>query len=197
MNKDGKITRGSYTLGDHGDLTVIGNSTPRYRFGTTLSASWNGIDLSLFFQGVMKYNYAPTGYDHVFFGKYGQAWNVETVGHYEDRWRVDNPDPNAYWPVLTHPSANRWIANKEMTIYNDRYLQNAAYIRLKNLTFGYTFPKEWLQKAGIQRLRIFYSGDNLFCASGLYKYYNVDPENLGAHKYPFQRFNSFGLNITF
>ena len=197
VNKDGKITRGSYTLGDHGDLTIIGNSTPRYRFGTTLGASWNGIDLSLFFQGVMKYNYAPTGYDHVFFGKYGQAWNVETVGHYEDRWREDNPDPNAYWPVLTHPSANRWIPNKEMTIPNNRYLQNAAYIRLKNLTLGYTFPKEWLQKAGIQRLRIFYSGDNLFCASGLYKYYNVDPENLGAHKYPFQRFNSFGLNITF
>lgn len=197
LNKDGRITRGSYTLNDHGDLTVIGNTEPRYRFGTTLGASWNGIDLSLFFQGVMKRNYAPDGSDHVFFGKYAQAWNVETVGHYQDRWREDNMDSNAYWPILTHASADRRILNREMMIPNDRYLQNAAYVRLKNLTFGYTFPKEWLSKAGIQRLRIFYSGDNLFCVSGLYKYYSVDPENLGAHKYPFQRFNSFGLNVTF
>lgn len=197
IDDDGKITRGSYTLDDHGDLTVIGNSQVRYRFGSTWSAGWKGIDLSLFFQGVMKHNYAPDGKDHVFFGKYGQPWNVETVGHYVDRWKDDNQDPNAYWPVLTHASASRWRPNREMTIPNDRYLQNAAYVRLKNLTLGYTFPKEWLSRAGIQRLRIFYSGDNLFCASGLYKYYNVDPENLGAHKYPFQRFNSFGLNITF
>lgn len=197
INKDGRITRGAYTLIDHGDLTIIGNSQPRYRFATTLSANWNGIDLSLFFQGVMKHNYAPDGNDHVFWGKYGQAWNVETIGHYVDRWREDNMNPNAYWPVLTHASADRWTPNREMMIPNDRYLQNAAYVRLKNLTLGYTFPKEWLLKTGIQRLRIFYSGDNLFCVSGLYKYYSVDPENLGAHKYPIQRFNSFGLNVTF
>ncbi len=197
LNNDNKITRGNYTLGNHGDLEVIGNAQPRYRFGTTLSADWNGFDLSLFFQGVMKHNYAPDGLDHVFFGKYSQAWNVESVGHFVDRWREDNPNPNAYWPVLTHTSANRWLPNREMLIPNDRYLQNAAYIRLKNLTIGYTIPKNILEKIGIQRLRIFYSGDNLFCASGLYKYYKVDPENLGAHKYPYQRYNSFGLNISF
>ena len=197
VNGDNKITRGNYTLEDHGDLVVIGNNQVRYRFGTTLSASWKGLDLSLFFQGVMKHDYAPDGNDNIFWGKYSRAWNVETIGHYFDRWREDNLDGNAYWPVLTHTNADSWIPDRELRIPNDRYLQNAAYIRLKNLTLGYTFPKDWLSKAGIQRLRIFYSGDNLFCVSGLYKYYTVDPENLGGHKYPFQRFNSFGLNITF
>lgn len=197
LDKDGKISRGKNTLEDHGDYTIIGNSSIRYRFGVTLAANWNGFDLSLFFQGVMKHQYAPDANDKLFFGKYAQPWFSQMEGHYYDRWRDDNQNPDAYWPVLTHSTANKWLPNKEMTIPLDRYLQNAAYLRLKNLTFGYTFPADWLTKCKIQRLRVFYSGDNLFCASGLYEYYNVDPENLGGHKYPFQRYNSFGINVTF
>lgn len=196
-DKDGKISRGKYTLDDHGDYYKIGNSSIRYRFGTTLSASWNGIDCSLFFQGVMKHQYAPGTSDQLFWGKYAAAWYSEMEGHYYDRWREDNKNPNAYWPVLTHSNASTWSPNRELAIPQTRYLQNAAYIRLKNLTLGYTLPAAWLTKYNIQRLRVFYSGDNLFCASGLYKYYNVDPENLGGHKYPFQRYNSFGINVTF
>ena len=83
-----------------------------------------------------------------------------------------------------------------MNIPQTRYLQNAAYIRLKNLTLGYTLPGKWVSKLSIQRMRIFYSGDNLFCLSGLYSDYSVDPENLGANRYPFQRYNSFGINVS-
>lgn len=196
-DRDGKISRGKYTLDDHGDYYKIGNSAIRYRFGTTLTASWNGIDFSLFFQGVMKHQYYPGTTDQLFWGKYAAAWYSEMEGHYYDRWRNDNQNPKAYWPVLSHSNASQWSPNRELAIPQTRYLQNAAYIRLKNLTVGYTIPLEWLSKYGIQRLRIFYSGDNLFCASGLYEYYNVDPENLGGHKYPFQKYNSFGINVTF
>ena len=76
-------------------------------------------------------------------------------------------------------------------------MQNAAYIRLKNLTFGYTLPAQWTNKLNISRLRIFFSGDNLFYVSGLYKHYNIDPEGLGGQMYPLQRSYSFGLNVTF
>ncbi len=194
-DKDGKISRGSYTLNDHGDLYKIGNSSVRYRFGSTFSANWNGLDFSIFFQGVMKRQYYPGSSDRLFWGKYSAPWYSEMEGHYYDRWRDDNQNTNSYWPVLNHRSA--LYTNRELLIPQTRYLQNAAYIRLKNLTLGYTLPITWLSKCGIQRLRIFYSGDNLFCTSGLYKYYNVDPENLGGHKYPFQRYNSFGFNVSF
>lgn len=66
LNNDGKITRGKYTLDDHGDLTVIGNDQIRYRFGATFAANWSGFDISAFFQGVMKHNYYPTASDKIF-----------------------------------------------------------------------------------------------------------------------------------
>lgn len=71
------------------------------------------------------------------------------------------------------------------------------YIRLKNLTFGYTIPKYITEKVNIDRVRVFFSGDNLFVLSGLYEHYNVDPEGLGGGSYPLQRSYSFGLNVTF
>lgn len=195
LNNDGKITRGKYTLDDHGDLTVIGNDQIRYRFGATFAANWSGFDISAFFQGVMKHNYYPTASDKIFWGKYSAPWFDQLEGHYFDRWKEDNPNLDAYWPVLSHRNAS--TADREMNIPQTRYLQNAAYIRLKNLTLGYTLPGKWVSKLSIQRMRIFYSGDNLFCLSGLYSDYSVDPENLGANRYPFQRYNSFGINVTF
>ena len=182
-------------LDDHGDLTVIGNDQIRYRFGATFAANWSGFDISAFFQGVMKHNYYPTASDKIFWGKYSAPWFDQLEGHYFDRWKEDNPNLDAYWPVLSHRNAS--TADREMNIPQTRYLQNAAYIRLKNLTLGYTLPGKWVSKLSIQRMRIFYSGDNLFCLSGLYSDYSVDPENLGANRYPFQRYNSFGINVTF
>ena len=81
------------------------------------------------------------------------------------------------------------------------YLQNAAYIRLKNIQFGYTFPKAWVNKLGLQYLRVYFSGDNLWTATGIHGYY--DPENLGeanstgGQVYPLSKTYSVGLNINF
>lgn len=94
---------------------------------------------------------------------------------------------------------NSYVAEggAEAALTQTRYLQNATYARLKNLTFGYTLPKQWTDKANIQRLRLFFSGDNLCEITGLYKHYKLDPECLGGQMYPLQRSYSFGLNVTF
>lgn len=88
-------------------------------------------------------------------------------------------------------------SSKEAGLAQTRYLQDASYIRLKNLTLGYTLPALLMNKVGISRVRVYFSGDNLLTISGLYKHYKVDPEGLGGQKYPLQRSYSFGLNVTF
>jgi len=194
-NNDGKITRGQWTLNDSGDYYKIGNSSIRYRFGITLGAQWNGFDLSAFFQGVLKHQYYPGWYDRFFWGMYSITWYAEPLSNYTDRWTEENQDINKYFPRLEQGNAHS--SSKELGIPQTRYLQNAAYIRLKNLTFGYSLPKSLLKKTPMERVRFYYSGENLFCISGLYKGYKVDPENLGFQYYPLQRQHSIGVNVTF
>lgn len=191
LNNDKKINEGSWTIDDHGDYKIIGNSRSRYAFGFTANADWKGFDLSLFIQGVMKKNYYPGG-DLYFWGTYAQPWANITYGNYYDRWTEENP--NGYFPRFKSYVAE---SNLEAGVTQTRYLQNAAYARLKNLSIGYTLPKKLTDKANIERLRIFFSGDNLCEITGLYKYYKVDPECLGGQMYPLQRSYSFGLNVTF
>lgn len=192
LNNDGKIDYGKWTLDDHGDYKVIGNSTPRYNFSLSLNAEWNGFDIQTFFQGVGKRNYRPQRYDANFWGMYTQPWDNLTKGNL-DYWTEDNPD--AYFPRLKAYIAE--VEDKEAGVPQTRYLQNAAYLRFKNLTIGYTLPKKIVDKLNISRLRIYFSGDNIAEITGLYKHYKVDPENLGGGSYPFQRTFSFGLNVSF
>lgn len=194
-NNDNKISRGQWTLEDSGDYYKIGNSSIRYRFGLTLGAQWNGFDLSAFFQGVMKHQYYPGWYDRFFWGMYSIDWNCEPLSNYTDRWTEENQDVNKFFPRLEQGNAHS--SKQELGIPQTRYLQNAAYVRLKNLTVGYTLPKCLLEKTPIERIRFYYSGENLFLISGLYDGYKVDPENLGFQYYPLQRHHSIGVNITF
>lgn len=193
LNDDGKIDKGAWTIDDHGDYKIIGNSRARYGFGFNMNADWNGFDLSLFVQGVLKKNYSPSG-DLYFWGIYAQPWTNITYGNYYDRWTEENPSQDAYFPRFKSYVAE---GGSEAALTQTRYLQNATYARLKNLTFGYTLPKKWTDKANIERLRLFFSGDNLCEITGLYKHYKLDPECLGGQMYPLQRSYSFGLNVTF
>lgn len=193
LNGDGKIDKGAWTIDDHGDYKIIGNSRARYGFGFNMNADWNGFDLSLFVQGVLKKNYSPSR-DLYFWGIYAQPWTNITYGNYYDRWTEENPSQDAYFPRFKSYVAE---GGAEAALTQTRYLQNATYARLKNLTFGYTLPKQWTDKANIQRLRLFFSGDNLCEITGLYKHYKLDPECLGGQMYPLQRSYSFGLNVTF
>lgn len=192
LNGDGKINKGANTLADHGDYTVIGNDQARYAFGFTANGDWNGFDFSIFIQGIMKKDYYPTR-DPYFWGMYFDPWTNLTYGNYNDHWTTENP--NGFFPRVK--SYQAYVTDRGLAIPQTRYLQNAAYARLKNLTFGYTLPQKWVEKVNISRLRIFFSGDNLCEITGLYKYYKMDPECLGGQIYPLQRSYSFGLNVTF
>ena len=197
LNNDGKIDAGSSTLGDPGDKKIIGNSTPRYRFGLTLDGSWKGFDLSLFFQGVAKRDYLLAG--PYFWGAKNGQWHSVGFDYHWDFFRPEG-DPlganvDSYYP---RPLFDQGGKNQQD---QTRYLQNAAYLRLKNLQLGYTFPKAWVNKIGLQHLRLYFSGDNLFAVTGLHGYY--DPEALGdtgdkmGKVYPLSRTYSVGMNINF
>lgn len=197
LNGDGKIDAGSSTLGDSGDKKIIGNNTPRFRYGVTLDGSWKGFDLNLFFQGVAKRDYILEG--PYFWGAKNGQWH--SVG-FEEHWDFFRPegDPlganlNSYYPRPLFSQGGKNQQNQT------RYLQNAAYIRLKNVQLGYTFPRTWVNKIGLQSLRLYFSGDNLLTFTKLHGYF--DPETLGdtgdktGKVYPLSKTLSVGLNINF
>ena len=198
LNNDGKISWGANTLEDHGDLKKIGNSTPRYLFGIDLNAAWKGFDVRCFFQGVMKREYwASTRY---FFGtfEYGRWYQVCLDGlqdYYRDEnsWSVVNgfqePNKDAYLPRAAYSAKNEQVQTK--------YLQDASYIRLKNLQIGYTLPQDLTRKISIEKLRVYFSGENLWTGTSLRKQY--DPETIGTwygNGYPLNTTFSFGLSLT-
>lgn len=191
LNGDGKITNGARTIDDPGDRKVIGNSQPRYSFGLRLAADYGGFDFSIFFQGIGKQQKYPGSGDYRFWGPYNSP-RVSFIpkNFLDDVWSEDNP--NGYFPRA------RGSIAVEGSLYgnNTDYLQNAAYIRLKSLTLGYTLPKRIINKVGIANLRIYLSGENLWYASPLHTKY-IDPElfMLGNSGYFFPKTLTFGATI--
>ncbi|MGL4520684.1 MAG: SusC/RagA family TonB-linked outer membrane protein [Phocaeicola sp.] len=196
VDGDGKIDGGAGTLGNTGDRSIIGNSTPRYNFGITLDAQWKGLDISLFFQGVGKRDYFVGG--AYFWGVSGGKWQSAAFEEHLDYFRPEGhvlgANLDAYYPRPLFDSGGK---NQQT---QTGYLQNAAYIRLKNVQLGYTIPQHLIAKAGIQSLRFFVSGENLFTATSLSSVF--DPEILGigwdnGKAYPLSKVISFGLNVNF
>jgi TonB-linked SusC/RagA family outer membrane protein len=195
VNGDGKIDRGSQTLDDHGDYTVIGNSTPRYRVGLDMNATWKGFDFRLFFQGTLKRDYWINSYYFWGADSGGQWWSTGLKPHL-DYFR-DDPESalglntDSYYP-RPYFSGTR---NKQV---QTGYLQDASYIRLKNLQLGYTLPSSLTNKITANRIRIYFSGDNLTTFTNLTKLF--DPEGITASRgasYPLSRVFSFGVNVNF
>lgn len=192
LDGDGYVNTGENTADKPGDRRIIGNSTPRYNFGLNLDAAWKGFDIKVFFQGTLKRDYAAGG--AVFWGAIGQGkWQATGFKFHEDYWREDNK--GAYYPRAD------WGGGRNIKTQT-RYLQNAAYGRLKNLTIGYTLPKSITSKAYIENLRFFVSGENLFTITNFTE--AGDPELIGAgyggeigKTYPLSKTFSFGLSVTF
>lgn len=200
LNGDGIINTGSNTLEDSGDRRVIGNSTPRFRFGFSLGMEWKGFDFSMFLQGVMKRDIWLSG--PYYWGAGSGEWQMTVFTDHLDYYREESTssvlgaNTDAYFPrIYMSKSMNQQVQT--------RYLQNGAYLRLKNLQLGYTFPDRWMRKIHVEKLRIFASGENLWTLTSLPDAY--DPEatdsaysGSGTGKtYPLSTTVSFGLNITF
>ena len=197
LNGDGKITSGN-TMDDLGDKRLLGNSTPRFKFGLDLDASWKGFDVRLFFQGVAKRDWAFANNHIVYWGNAGGVWNSAAFESNMDFYRPEGDEwlganLDAKFPRLTASNKNRQTQTA--------YLENAAYIRLKNFQIGYTLPASLTQKVGISKVRVFFSAENLFTISGLPD--GIDPETLGLNdyggmaNYPLTRTLSTGLSINF
>ena len=192
LNGDGKINRGKWTLADPGDFRRIGNSSSRYPYSIDFSADWKGFDVRGFFQGIGKRDWYASGGNHYFWGIYAQPWTNVQVQNM-DHWTPENPD--AYYPRVKAYIAES--SGSELAAIQTKYLQDASYLRMKNLTVGYTLPMELTKKWNIERMRFYFSGENLFEISHLKA--NLDPEALSSSSlvYPLQRSYSFGVNLTF
>ena len=196
INGDGKINKGKNVLGDMGDLTVIGNTTPRYNYTFNGSISWKGLSLSAMFQGVGKRDYWADG---VYFWGWGPYAQVTVFPQHLDYWTESNTD--AYYPKPYIHSAGGVgpYQNKNKQV-SDRYLQSAAYLRLKTLTLSYDIPQYLLKRIGISRLQVYFTGENLFTTTKLAAMF--DPEGIfssnsytseGGKNYPMNKVVSVGL----
>ena len=215
LNGDGVIDYGINTLDDHGDKKVIGNSLPRFSYSINLSADWNNFFVSAFFQGVGKQDWYPSN-ECIFWGQYNRPYNNLPSWHLGNYWTEDNRD--AYLP--RYAGYNNSIKTTPQT----RYLQNVAYIRLKNLQVGYNLPHNITSKMRMQNARVYISAENVWCWSPLYKHtkdldvtniYGSDPELTSANvdnnkggvsvdhgsgdgqSYPQMMSISLGVSVTF
>lgn len=192
-----KIDSGSNTVDDHGDLEIIGNSTPRYNYGFGANLKYSGFDFSITFQGIGKSNLYPNKEMEKFWGSWGRVNSAFLPkGIAELAWTEENT--SSYFPRLERGSA-AYKDNAQMTVVNDRYLQNLGYLRLKNLSIGYTLPSKLTKKVNIERLRLYLAGENL-CYWSSFRTDYIDPEQAmssnDARIYPFSKTVTLGLNLS-
>lgn len=200
LNNDGKIDRGSWTEGDTGDFTVIGNTTPRYQFTFNGAIQWKGLALSIMFQGVGKRDWNPGTQPYFWgWGSYAQATFFK---EHLDYWTEDNRD--AYYPKpYLHTVGGIGIYQNRNMQTSSRYLQNAAYLRMKNITLSYELPRSIISHAGLEKVQVFFTGENLWTVTKLAKMYDPEGVFTGASyggeagkNYPMNKVLSIGLNVT-
>lgn len=199
LNDDGKVDRGENLKDKRGDLEIIGNSTPRFRTGVSINLGWKGVDLQMFWQGVLKQDWAPHPDAILFWGvsQRGEWWSSAFKEHL-DYFRGDDTHPlgqnlNSYF-------ARPIMGSSKNQQTQTRFLQDASYMRLKNLQIGYVIPQKLTKKIAIERLRVYASGENMLTFTKLLKV--LDPESVGVGQqygttYPFTSTYSFGLSVNF
>ena len=218
INEDGIIDYGTNKVGDPGDRKVIGNTTPHYAYSLNLGADWNGFFFSVFFQGIGKQDWWPGTDNALFWGQYNRPYNNIPKSMIGEIWSEDHP--NAYFPRYRGYVALQ--STRELSVVQTRYLQNVAYLRLKNLQVGYNFNPAFLTGLKIQTARIYVSAEDLWSWSPLYKHtknfdvaniYGEDREAEAAaasggtnsiisnggqvYNYPLLKSISVGLSVTF
>lgn len=182
LDGNGQIDFGNNTVDNPGDRKIIGNSTPRYTFGLSLGLNYKGFDFNTFLQGVSKRD-AWIG-NSAFWG-FTSEWNVPFV-YATDYWTPENT--NAYFPRLR-------FGNGGNSQTQSGYLQNAAYLRVKQLTLGYSLPKTLVERAKLGRVRVYVSAQNLFTITNLFDAF--DPEVFNFQDAPQMKSVAFGLQLGF
>ena len=175
---DGKISAPN-------DLVYLGTTQPRYEFSFHLGGSWKSIDFSALFQGVGKRNFYLDG---EVFQPFRDSWSNYSYTYFSDYWTPENP--NALLPRL-------YAGTKHNYQYSSHWLQNAAYIRLKNLQVGYTLNPEWTRKVKIEKLRVYFNGENMFEFSKMFRYFDPELNKVTGYMYPIMRNYSLGVNVVF
>ena len=206
LDGDNVIGVAKNTLAEPGDRKYLGNSLPRLHYGMTAGFSFVGFDFSVFFEGTGNHYWYPARYNFDFWGPFSLGYPTFLAKNFLDMcWSEDNPD--AYFP---RPRSN--VASNgggELGRVNDRYIQNIRYLRFKNLTVGYTLPAKLISHIGLEKARIYFSGENLAYWSPITKYTtHLDPEScfnrgddpvddLNNTSYPWPKTLMFGIDITF
>lgn len=201
IDNDNILGIGSNTAEDPGDRKVLGNSLPSLSYGVNMNLKWQGIDVSAFFQGTGNHYYYPHGQMMNFWGSYSYPYLTYMPKNFLDKvWAEDNKD--AYF---TRPMAYS-ATSGPLSKVNDRYLQNLRYLRFKNLTVGYTIPPVLTQKIKLDKVRFYFSGENLHFWSPIKDNSDyVDPEAVITRSssvyqnayYPWAKTFMFGIDITF
>jgi hypothetical protein len=186
LNGDGKITSGNNTLSDPGDKKIIGNSTARYSYGVNTEVSYKGLTLNVFFQGFFR-DYLPSNDNWNAFYPYN-AGHVEKY-YLTETWNENNRD--AYF-AAPHISTN----TKKNIHPQSRYVQNGAYIRLKNLTLNYNFPEKLVSKVRLDGAQIYFSGMNLWEYTKMHKPLDPEVQTL-TQEYYMQRIYTIGVKMSF
>lgn len=207
LNKDGVINTGANTVTDPGDRKIIGNSQPRYTFGALFDFDWNNLFISAFFQGVAKQDWWPGAEADAFWGPYNRPYNRVPSEMVNEIWSETNP--NTYFPRLRGYIAQG--TGRSLNVVQTKYLQNAAYVRLKNLQVGYNLPKKWINAIKLNQAKVYVSADNIWTWSPMYKItHNLDVENIqgsdrvltngtngNGNNYPILKGWTLGLNVGF
>ncbi len=202
VNSDGVVDSGSGTVDDHGDLIRIGNTLPRYEYALRLGLAWKGIDFEMLFQGVGKRDFWTTS---SLILPFTQSRSMAIYTNQFDYYTPENPDAKFPRPYIGHygSTVNGLPNNGNNNYYSQtKYLSDFSYLRLKNVTLGYTLPQKWTEKVYIQKARVYFSVQNLLTFDHLDG--AIDPElnqnataDTGGRNNPFCRTWSCGLQITF
>lgn len=208
LNNDEFINIGKNTVTDPGDRRIIGNSSPRYTYSANFGADWNNFFFSAFSQGVGKQDWYPSTEAEFFWGQYNRPYNNIPTFHLGNMWTPENTD--AYFPRTMSRAASN-STSRELGVAQTRYLQNIAYVRMKNIQIGYSLPKNLVSKISANEIKVYFSGENLWSWSPLYKIVkHLDVENTApsdqlftstnagdGYNYPMLKSFSFGLSIVF
>jgi TonB-linked SusC/RagA family outer membrane protein len=207
LNGDGVINTGANTVSNPGDRKIIGNAQPRYSYSALFDFDWNNFFFSAFLQGVGQQSWWPGAEADAFWGPYNRPYNRVPSEMVDRIWSDANPD--TYFPRLRGYIAQG--TGRSLNVTQTKYLQNVAYIRLKNIQIGYNLPQSLIGRLKIAQAKVYISADNVWTYSPMYKVtHNLDVENIqgsdrvltnggngNGQNYPILKGWTVGLSIGF